>query len=275
MTDHIHDEHCDHKHEAGINWQLVQGWVQTGILIIMGLYFIDLALPGGQLGNYINVDNFGWLTWVGAAIFLSMGIINAADLLRTRPEEHHHDHSHEHDHEHASAGSLSSWIFLGIATIPLIFGLGVPSKPLSADAISGDLSTNVSTINFGTSQSSIDIPSEQRNILDWIKAFSQSSDLREFEGQAVDVIGFVYKDAQLRGTDDFMVVRFTMSCCVADARPFGLVVDFPTGQEFSQDTWIQVKGHIEIRSIDGIDTPVILADSVEVTSQPEQPYLYF
>ncbi len=272
MTDHVHDEHCDHDHhEEGIHWQMVQSWTQTGILILMGLYFIDLALPGGQLGNYINVDNFGWLTWVGAAIFLSMGVINAIDLLRSQPEEHHH----EHDHQHSKAGSLSSWIFLGIAAVPLIFGLGVPSKPLSADAISGDLSTNVSAINLGTSQASIDIPSEQRNILDWIKVFSQGSDLREFEGQAADVIGFVYKDAQLRDTDDFMVVRFTMSCCVADARPFGLIVDAPDGQEFTQDTWIQVKGRIEIRSIDGVDTPVLVADSIVITQQPEQPYLYF
>lgn len=273
LHDHVHDEHCDHDHDHtdGLNWGLIQGWVQTGILLILGLYFIDLALPGGQLGNYINVENFGWLTWVGAAIFLSMGAMSALDLLRNTAHDHHHDH--DHDHDHAQAGSFASWLFIGVAVIPIVLGLGVPSKPLSADAITSDLTTNMSALNLGTSQASLEIPPEQRNILDWIKAFSQSDDMRQLEGQPVDVIGFVYEDAKLQGTDDFMVVRFTMSCCVADARPFGLVVD--STEQFTQDTWIRVQGHIEIRLIDGIETPVIIADGIEITQQPEQPYLYF
>lgn len=268
MTDHIHDEHCDHESEK-IKWELVQGWAQTGILLILGLYFIDLALPGGQLGNYINVKNFGWLTWVGAAIFLLMGAISAFDLLRAKPHEHHHDH------EHAKAGSFASWFFLGVASIPLVLGLGVPSKPLSADAIANELSTNVTSLNLGSSQTSLEVAPEKRNILDWVKAFSQGSDLQAFVGQKVDVIGFIYKDAQLKDTNDFMVVRFTLSCCVADARPFGLVVDAPEEQTFTQDTWIHVQGHIEIRAIDGVDTPVIVPAHIDVTTQPDQPYLYF
>jgi len=71
------------------------------------------------------------------------------------------------------------------------------------------------------------------------------------------------------------VVRFTLSCCVADARPIGLMVENVIDAELAQDTWVEVKGHFEVRSIEGIDTPVIIPDSIVVTDQPEQPYLYF
>jgi uncharacterized membrane protein YcgQ (UPF0703/DUF1980 family) len=55
----------------------------------------------------------------------------------------------------------------------------------------------------------------------------------------------------------------------------GLVVEHPDSATYAQDTWLKVSGHIEIRSIDGVDTPVIVAETITVTPQPDQPYLYF
>ena len=54
-----------HNHDNRIDWGVVQAWIQTGIMFLMGLYLIDLTLPGGKLGNYINTSNFGWLTLGG------------------------------------------------------------------------------------------------------------------------------------------------------------------------------------------------------------------
>jgi uncharacterized repeat protein (TIGR03943 family) len=85
----------------------------------------------------------------------------------------------------------------------------------------------------------------------------------------------VYRDTRFIGSDDFMVVRFTLSCCVADARAIGLVVINQNDLELAQDTWVQVMGHIEVREIDGVETPVIIAESITFTDEPEQPYLYF
>ena len=72
-----------------------------------------------------------------------------------------------------------------------------------------------------------------------------------------------------------MIVRFTLSCCVADARAIGLVVINAGDEAFDQDAWVQVRGHLEIREIDGIETPVIIADDITPTDEPEQPYLFF
>jgi uncharacterized repeat protein (TIGR03943 family) len=274
--DHSHDESCEHDSahphaEEAINWERVQCWVQVGILFLLALYLIDLSLPGGNLANYINVANFGWLTWVGAIILLLVAALNSYDLLRQSDDEHHHHH--DHDHNHAKAGSAASWFFLAVSSIPLMLGLAIPSEPLGADAVS-ELSSDVRSIGFTNDPTSVVAP-ENRNLLDWVRAFALSPDMSDFEGQTVEVIGFVYRDARFAGTQNFMVVRFTLSCCVADARPIGLIVEAPPGQSFEQDTWVNVQGKVAIRNLDGVDTPVIVPTSIEITTEPEQPYLYF
>src|SRR5687767_11614542 len=110
--DHADHEH-HHAHTGEIDWNRVQSWIQTGILYLLGLYFVDLARPGGDLSNYINVENLRWLTWVGALIFLILGVINTIELLN-KNNDHDHSHEHDHDHHHVQAGSLRSWLFLGI-----------------------------------------------------------------------------------------------------------------------------------------------------------------
>lgn len=277
-TPHIHEHHHDHDHthDQGINWERVQGWVQTGIMFLLALYLIDLSLPGGNLPNYINIVNFAWLTWVGAFILLAVAALNTYELLRQADHDHNHDHHHDHDHDHGRAGSLASWLFLGVAAIPLVIGLGIPSESLGADAV-GDLDTDIRAIGLGNSTGSFaEIAPENRNLLDWVRAFSVSSDLSEFVGQQVNLTGFVYKDARFAGTPNFMLVRFTLNCCVADARPLGLVIEPGEGATvYEQDTWLNIRGRIEIDVIDGVQTPVIIPESIEITPEPEQPYLYF
>lgn len=257
-----------------INWERVQIWIQTGILFLMGLYLIDLALSG-NLSNYINVDNFGWLTWVGAIILFAIAGANMVELMtKANPDDaSHQDPLTDDPYARRLGGTISSWVFLGLVSVPLILGLGVPSQPLGADAV-GNLSSDVSTIGGGDF-SAADIPPENRNLLDWVRVFAASPDMSEFEGETVDVIGFVYKDARFAGTENFMVVRFTLSCCVADARPIGLVVDNINSVQLDQDTWVRITGRVVVRDVDGVETPMILTDSIEITEQPEQPYLYF
>jgi uncharacterized repeat protein (TIGR03943 family) len=280
--EHIHDETCQHEHDhattGGINWGRVQLWLQTGLMFFFALYLIDLALPGGNLSYYINVVDFGWLVWVGAAILLLIVAINVYDLLRYpyQHEHHHHNHDEHHDHDHVKAGGVASWVFLSLSTVPLLLGLGVPPQPLGANAVTGELATDVASIGFGQARATTaEIAPQDRNLLDWIRLFSSSADIKEFEGQPVNLIGFVYRDARFAGTSNFMVVRFTLSCCVADARPLGLMVEDKLGLNLAQDTWVKVQGTITIRNLDGVLTPIIVAETLEITTQPEQPYLYF
>jgi uncharacterized repeat protein (TIGR03943 family) len=222
------------------------------------------------LGYYINVSDFGWLTWMGAGILLVMALINAVELLGEDP-----DAAARPEEIATRPGNAASWMFLGILAVPLMLGLGVPAQPLGSGAADG-VATDVRSVGFNEKNVTVTVGAADRNLLDWIRLFARSTDLSEFEGEEVtDLQGFVYRDARFEGTERFMLVRFTLSCCVADARPIGLVIDTPEALDFSQDTWLEISGPITIQMVDGIETPVIQPESIQRIDQPEHPYLYF
>jgi putative membrane protein len=107
-----------------------------------------------------------------------------------------------------------------------------------------------------------------------VRAFNSSSRLDEFNGQQADLIGFVYRDIQFEGKPLFMVARFTISCCVADASAIGIVVQSAQAAKLAQDSWVHVTGAFQVQELDGQKTPILVAKSIEQTSQPPQPYLY-
>ncbi len=261
-------------------------WVQSLILLMLGLYFLD-DLLSGHIYYYIN-ERFGWLSWIAMGIFLTLGLIGVADLLRTRrsgPEVHDHDHGeaeHEHhhepdhqghDHEH---GSAPSWRILALVALPLVLGLATPPKPLGASAIgTSGISTSYSGIQgSGGGSTQLTMASTERNVLDWVRAFNNSNNVNEFNGQSADVIGFVYRDVRFKDPTQFMVARFIVSCCVADASALGVTVQADGADKLVQDSWVHIKGKFVVQTLDGTPTPVLVADVVEPTNQPDHPYLY-
>ncbi|MND04833.1 hypothetical protein D3C83_252800 [compost metagenome] len=51
-------------------------------------------------------------------------------------------------------------------------------------------------------------------------------------------------------------------------------VHWDKAPELKQDSWVVVKGKIESIEIDGLRAPMIVAESVEATDIPAQPYLF-
>jgi putative membrane protein len=258
-------------------------WLQALLLLLLGLYFLDNMLSG-RIYFYIN-ERFGWLSWIGTGIFLVLGIGGVYQLLRERSatDEHgehdHADHEHEHEHEHGHEGhdhgAAPSWPILGLIAVPLIVGLVVPAKPLGAAAIGTSGVSNAYTSLQGSGNSTqLSVAATDRNVLDWIKAFNTSENVDEFTGQEADVIGLVYRDIRFKDTSQIMVARFIISCCVADASAIGVTVQSADAAKLAQDSWIHVKGKFQVQNIDGQKVPVLMAESIEPTNQPTQPYLY-
>lgn len=254
-TEHFHDHEHEHPHSTPL-----REWLKTALLLALGLYFVYIILTG-NLTNYINV-RFAWLSYVAAVIFLLLGAASAYKLLQARQHHHHHDHEHDHDH------SPISWVVLAVVAVPLVLGTLIPSRPLGAAAVEGDLTT--SSLG-GDSATAFSLPPEQRNILDWVRAFNSTDDPTVFNGQAVDVVGFVYHGANYPD-DTFLVARFTISCCVADSLAIGLPVTW--AEPLPQDTWVRVRGQLATGTLLGEERAIVQPTSVEVIPQPEHPYLY-
>ncbi|MFN8371639.1 MAG: TIGR03943 family protein [Anaerolineae bacterium] len=241
----------------------LQNWVKTFVLFGLALYFLYNILSG-NLTNYINV-RFAWLAYLAVVIFAALGAVSAFDLLHPRRTDPLDDAIVP-----ANAHVQVSWGVLAITAIPLILGTLIPSQPLGASAIEGNISTSaVSTSGITTLTTN---PLE-RNVLDWLRAFNRSTNLAEFSGQPADLIGFVYREPDF-SEGQFMVARFTISCCVADASAIGLPVVWASDTALNDGEWVRVQGSFQSGQFRGQEIPMLHATSVEVVAQPEHPYLY-
>ncbi|UJF35829.1 TIGR03943 family putative permease subunit [Paenibacillus hexagrammi] len=94
-----------------------------------------------------------------------------------------------------------------------------------------------------------------------------------FYGKEMELTGFVYREDGLKD-DQFIVGRFAVSCCSADALPYGVLVDFPTANHFTKDAWVKVIGTIEPASYQDNDIFKIHASQIESIPDPGTPYVY-
>ena len=256
--------------------------IQVGLLAGLGLFLFS-RYANGSLSYYIH-PRFNVLTLLTAAGLVVVAIAYGREYLLKGEshhehqrgdyhahDDHHHDHQHAHDHSHDL-----SWLGLALLAIPSILGFFVQPRPLGASALSNR------EVSVGT-LSSVRAPegsyfttiatSGERNIMDWLYAFQNARDPGAFDGEEAHVIGFVYRDDRF-DADTFMVSRFTVSCCVADAAPVGLIVRWPKTPELADDEWVEVTGPFEVGRFGDTTVPILVADSVVKTDPPAQPYLY-
>ena len=259
---HTHEHHAqDHDHNHAD--ERLMGWLKTALLLGLGVYFV-YNIVTGNLTNYINV-RFAWLSYVAAGLFLLIGGYSAYHMLRHHSGEHDHEH---HDHTHASI----SWGTLAVLAVPLLLGTLLPSRPLGAEAVDGDLGLTSAAATAG-STTTFSINPQDRNVLDWLRVFNSTDDYSELNGQPADVIGFVYSEPTF-GEHHFMVARFTISCCVADASAIGVPTYWADTEALQQGQWVRVQGTMQVGDFRGDSLPILQASSIEVVEQPDHPYLY-
>ncbi len=232
--------------------------MKTGVkaLTLIGLgLFLYSRWSSGTLLFYINQRS----TWLVALAALGLLIIGAS--YRYHPARRHDEHAF-------------SWG--GVVLIGLIIAMGllVPPKPLGA------LAMNNRQVNVGVSSSALPVASVravqsgEKNILDWLVTFNSAPDPGAFANQAARVVGFVYRGDERFDAQTFMVSRFVVSCCVADATAVGLIVRWPEAASLTDDQWVEVAGHFEPGEFAGEQTPILAAESVAPIAPPNQPYLY-
>ena len=72
----------------------------------------------------------------------------------------------------------------------------------------------------------------------------------------------------------FVLFRFVINCCVADAQPVAFLVRFENQESLVEDGWVEVTGTLKTGEIAGRPTIVIHGDSVRVIDEPYEMYIY-
>lgn len=250
----------------------MKGSFKALALIALGL-FLYSRIYNGTLLYYIS-ERFAWLTLLAAIGFIVVAASYRYRAAPAQPDEHEQADGHAHDHGGHQHGNLS-WAGLLLVVLPVILGLLVPPKPLGAAAMS-NREISVGSVTSATSPKTSQVisrPASEKNVLDWLIDFRLAQNPAAFADQEAKVIGFVYRDERF-GSDQFMVSRFAISCCAADAAPLGLVVHWPETGSLASDQWVEVSGRFQVGDFDGEQMPILSADKVTATEVPDQPYLY-
>ncbi len=243
--------------------------IQAGLMASLGSYLL-WSVATGSIFLYINERFLPLIVFGGvAALILAVGVW-------PRPAEaahHDHDHDHDHDHSHDHNAPVPLWGMVAVL-VPLALAVLIPAQPLGANAISTrGISNNLTLTASGDVTTKLEIPPDQRSILDWVRAYNYATDPTSFNGQTAEVIGFVYRDPSLNNTQ-FMVSRFVVTCCAADGTALAMVVNWPNLADLPDNTWVRVRGPVEAVFLNGQPIPRINAEVVEEVPQPDHPYMY-
>lgn len=149
-----------------------------------------------------------------------------------------------------------------LVAAPILAGLVMKPEPLGA----GNLSIGDSARQFSASAALAN--AGERNLYQWAYAF-ETEDPASLTGADIEVVGFVYQPEAAAGR--FMVARFVVACCVADAQGFTLPVQWKDAGNLANDQWVRIEGRIGITP-EG--TPIVQATLIELIEAPSNPYIY-
>jgi putative membrane protein len=100
-----------------------------------------------------------------------------------------------------------------------------------------------------------------------------SEHLDQFIGKKVEITGFVFRERDFPA-NQFVVARFGVTCCIADANVYGMLVKGENAAKLKDNTWIKVTGTIHQTTYRQSIIPVIEQPAIETIEVPDQPYVY-
>lgn len=100
------------------------------------------------------------------------------------------------------------------------------------------------------------------------------TNMHRYEGAAIQIKGFVFKDPQTMTSSEFVPARLLMYCCAADLSPCGILCEYDKASELKEDTWVTVTGVIHIGKYQGQDDPQITVTGISPAEKPQEEYVY-
>ena len=230
------------------SWSSARIWTGLALAAWGALFWFVLAT--GRTGLYLS-GRTAWLVPLGGVLATGAAGLRLASAKTERPER---------------LGSREAWT-LGLIVLPVVVLLAMPPATLGTYAAG----RRSGFVGSGVSAGSGSLDSGQITLIDVAAAQSSKEGqaaLQRHAGEAVTFEGLVTTEAGA-GPGEFLLTRFIITCCVADATIAQVkVVDAPPGA-LQDNQWVSVTGKLYPLGSD------ILVDASTVTPipQPEHPYL--
>jgi uncharacterized repeat protein (TIGR03943 family) len=239
--------------------------VQAAILLALGALALRLGLTDAHLA-YVQPAMGPVLALSGAVLLTLGGVVLLGSGRRVGGAVGgFHDHGHDHGRP-----SRVTWLLVA----PVLAIAVVVPRPLGAFAANRAAATRPAPTraDFGPLPAAaipgapVDLPLSQfvgRAVYD---------EGRSLRGALVRLAGFVAPERRGNG---FILARFVLTCCAADARPVRVAIRGDTAPWPAADSWVEVTGtwRPEQRSAEDDRPPVLDVRTVVPISPPAKPYL--
>lgn len=112
------------------------------------------------------------------------------------------------------------------------------------------------------------LPPAQRSLTDWVRLLRSQPDPELYAGDPVRISGFVLTEPG----QPPQLARLLVRCCLADATPVGLPVQWPAGFRPRADQWLALQGRMGVERLAGGQTrSVVIAERLQPIPKPQRP----
>ncbi|KAB2443922.1 TIGR03943 family putative permease subunit [Bacillus luti] len=98
-------------------------------------------------------------------------------------------------------------------------------------------------------------------------------DVIGYKGKQITFTGFIFNDKEVKG-DKKVVARYAITCCVADASVWGMIVSGEKIKTLPEETWVKVTGILDETTYKGTLFPLVKVSKLEKIEKPKDPYVY-
>jgi len=95
----------------------------------------------------------------------------------------------------------------------------------------------------------------------------------QFVGKKVELSGFIYRESGMKA-NQFVVARFALQCCSADAIPYGVLIEDSSGNAYADDSWVEITGTLQTTAYKNQKIIEINASQVLKVEAPKSQYVY-
>jgi len=241
------------------------GLIRTLLLLGFG-YFLMHIVSSGDVLLYIH-PRFIWGIKISYWFFYTLALVQLINTLKSQEILH--------------PGFKRGWGMYVIFFIPLVLGLFMPPKALSSymvnqkginltnnQQVSGRIMGSAPVHNYVANWNPVITDNTFMYAMYMLELHPQS-----FAGKNIDFVGFVYKNKEFR-KNQFVVARFAITCCTADAQVLGLMCVYDNANAFAKDDWVRVKGVIKTEHDLTGTYPTVQVSSIEKIPPLKMPYVF-
>jgi uncharacterized repeat protein (TIGR03943 family) len=252
-------------------------------VVLAGAFFVwavtlAVLLVSGGISRYLAPRNTPFVVLAVPVMFVvAFGIWQRSRI------SHHGDPADEM-HELScmcrweEAPRRTDLVTTALLLVPLVVLAIIPSGALGSDAAR---SRGLRSVPVRAPKASTDLDTRDLTILDIVYATTSPSYAKELaieQGADVRLVGIAVK-AGGAPAGGFLLTRFLITCCVADAVPISVRVSGSGAGAVRDNSWVEAQGTITWNPApQGTDATEVTADlrleRVKAVSEPIDPYLY-